>query len=296
MWGDAACATMALPCPCPPIPSPFPYPFLPILSPSQDAHAARLAELRMSAESVAAYARFSDAVAEHVERLRAALQSGRAAATERVWLTRQTQGDLDDRLLVDGAAGDPAVFKRRGLPDAAPYAPGQQLPRGGRASPRLLVFAFDCSASMYRFDGVDGRLSRSCEVAALLMEGLDGFGADFRYTIAAHSGDGAWGGEGGSTHPPALSTGVLLPPTHTRACADAWDVLVPASAPPLTPRDRLEVLGRMAATAQFCASGDATLEAAARAVAEAAQGADLPAGTLDDTSEVSAIPLRVAYC
>lgn len=86
---------------------------------------------------------------------------------------------------MDGAAGNPAIFKRRGLPDAPPHGV-----TGGQAKARLLVFAFDCSASMYRFDGADGRLTRSCEVAALLMEGLAGFERDFRYTLAAHSGDG----------------------------------------------------------------------------------------------------------
>lgn len=63
-------------------------------------------------------------------------------------------------------------------------------------------------------------------------------------------------------------------------------MLVDANAPPQTPRDRLEVLGRMVAIAQHCSSGDTTELAAARAVAEAASGAGLPPGVLDEMAEV----------
>lgn len=150
----------------------------------QEAYAARLAELRMSPEAVAMYSRYSDAVSEHVGRLRAVLASAQSDAAERTWLTHQTYGDLDDRLLVDGISGDPAVFKRRGVADAPHF--GER----GAAKPRLLVFAFDCSASMYRFNSADGRLTRACELAALLMDGLAGFERHFRYSMAAHSGDG----------------------------------------------------------------------------------------------------------
>jgi hypothetical protein len=109
---------------------------------------------------------------------------------------------------------------------------------------------------MYRFNGVDSRLTRSLELAALLMEGFAGFEHSFRYTMAAHSGDGP------------------------------WEQLVDASSPPASPRERLDVLAKMVAISQYCSSGDSTVEAAARAVAEAVAGAGLAPGTLDDGAEV----------
>lgn len=54
--------------------------------------------MRMSPEAVAVYARYADAVAEHVGGLRAVLAGAHSAASERTWLKHQVHGDLDDRL------------------------------------------------------------------------------------------------------------------------------------------------------------------------------------------------------
>jgi hypothetical protein len=89
---------------------------------------------------------------------------------------------------------------------------------------------------MYRFNGQDGRLERSLEVAMMLMEALAGFENRFDYSIVGHSGD-------------------------------APDIpFVEFGAPPSNRKERLKILQRMLAHSQFCMSGDHTLEGTAMAV------------------------------
>lgn len=42
------------------------------------------------------------------------LEALRTKASERVWLRNQASGELDDSRLLDGAAGERLVFRRRG--------------------------------------------------------------------------------------------------------------------------------------------------------------------------------------
>ena len=39
-----------------------------------------------------------------------------AREEERVWVKRQTDGELDDTRLTEGLTGESAVYKRRGMP------------------------------------------------------------------------------------------------------------------------------------------------------------------------------------
>jgi hypothetical protein len=84
---------------------------------------------------------------------------------------------LDDSKLVDGLAGDRAVFKLRGESED-PF----------QLRPKRLVFSFDVSASMTRFNGHDGRLTRSLECAVMIMEALKGLEHKFQYKLVGHSG------------------------------------------------------------------------------------------------------------
>ena len=56
------------------------------------------------------------------------LENVRARAKERTWIKHTTYGELDDAKIVDGAAGERNVFKRRGAEDPAPGAQ-QQKPK-----------------------------------------------------------------------------------------------------------------------------------------------------------------------
>jgi len=82
---------------------------------------------------------------------------------------------------------------------------------------------------MYRFNQLDGRLTRLLEAALLIMESFAGFDHRYSYSMVGHSGDSA-----------------ALP-------------LVEYGHPPATRRDRLKVLEKMHAHAQYCSSGDSTL-------------------------------------
>ena len=53
-------------------------------------------------------------------------QARRAVGDERVWLTHQTHGELDDSKLVDAVCGDANVYKRSGVDDAAHFHAGAE--------------------------------------------------------------------------------------------------------------------------------------------------------------------------
>ena len=139
---------------------------------------------------------------------------------------------------MDGAAGERNVYRRRG------EEPNKRSGANQQPKPKRLVFAFDCSGSMYRFNGQDGRLERSLEAAMMLMEAFEGFEVRFDYAIVGHSGDAA-----------------SIP-------------FVEFGAPPKNRKDRLNILQRMLAHSQYCMSGDHTLEATAEAIEKVADPAN----------------------
>jgi len=198
----------------------------------------RLHEIGMTAAEGDEYVQLVTAVERQIRQVRAIFQRAQARQRERVWLPNQTDGDLDERRLVDAITGETTVFRRRG---EDPFEMGLL-----QAHPKRLRFVFDLSGSMYRFDGVDGRLARETEAAVLLMEALAGL--DPRrlvYDMGGHSGDSPW-----------------IP-------------LVAFGQPPEHAGDRWKIVQRIVAHTQFCSSGDFTLEAIEHAVTDiVAQPAD----------------------
>uniref|UniRef100_A0A3Q3VYX4 von Willebrand factor A domain-containing protein 8 n=1 Tax=Mola mola TaxID=94237 RepID=A0A3Q3VYX4_MOLML len=193
----------------------------------------RLKEIDMSEYDAAMYERFSNAVRRQVQSLRIILDSLQAKGKERQWLKNQALGELDDAKIIDGLTGEKAIYKRRGEQDPEPGSP-QQKPK------RLRVLA-DVSGSMYRFNGVDGRLERSMEAVCMVMEALENYEHKFKYDIVGHSGDG-------------------------------YDIeLVRADKVPKNNKERLKVLKTMHAHAQFCMSGDYTLEGTDASIKELAR-------------------------
>ncbi|TFK81956.1 hypothetical protein K466DRAFT_501194 [Polyporus arcularius HHB13444] len=126
--------------------------------------ARRLEELNMSAGDAKGYGSLLTAVEGHIAQLHDLLEHLAAREEERVWVKRQTDGELDDSRLTEGLTGEATVYKRRGM--AKPELGRPQL------KPKRIRFLFDVSASMYRFQ-VDGRLRRSMETAVMLMETFD---------------------------------------------------------------------------------------------------------------------------
>ncbi|XP_030642749.1 von Willebrand factor A domain-containing protein 8 [Chanos chanos] len=193
----------------------------------------RLKEIEMSEYDAATYERFSGAVRRQVQSLRIILDSLQAKGKERQWLKNQALGELDDAKIIDGLTGEKAIYKRRGELEPELGTPQQK--------PKRLRLLVDVSGSMYRFNGVDGRLERSMEAVCMVMEALESYEHKFKYDIVGHSGDG-------------------------------FDIeLVRFDKLPKNNKQRLRVLKTMHAHSQFCMSGDYTLEGTEYAVKELAR-------------------------
>lgn len=178
-----------------------------------------------------------EAVSRQVRELRVVLEQQEAKDKEREWIPNQATGELDDNRLVDGVTGEKLIYRRRKEPD---------LPLGQQQKkPKRLSFVMDVSASMYRFNGEDGRLDRMTQAVAMLMESLDGFDHKYHYNIVGHSGNG-----------PEIS-------------------FVDFAQPPRTKTARASVIGQMTSASAIAASGDSTVEAIEAAVKRvASQEAD----------------------
>ena len=193
----------------------------------------RLQDIELGEAENDAYESYFGRVKPQVAQLQNVLENVRAKAKERSWLKHTTFGELDDSKIVDGAAGERNVYKRRGSEEAAPGTPQKKT--------KQLRFVFDVSGSMYRFNGQDGRLDRLLETAVMVMSALDGLSNRFQYSIVGHSGDGP--------NIPFVNLGE----------------------PPKDRGDQLRILQRMVAHTQFCMSGDSTLEATEHAIQEVSQ-------------------------
>jgi len=122
------------------------------------------------------------AVERQIKELRVVLEQQEAKDREREWIGHQATGELDDNRLVDGVTGEKLIYRRRMEPDV-PVGHQQR-------KPKRLSFVMDVSASMYRFNGEDGRLDRMVQAVVMLMESLDGFEHKYSWNIVGHSGNG----------------------------------------------------------------------------------------------------------
>eukprot|EP01048_Picozoa_sp_COSAG05_P002213 COSAG05_NODE_85_length_20698_cov_35.370309_17_plen_293_part_00 len=167
------------------------------------------------------YADLFEIVGKEISQMRIMLEGMEAKEKERQWLKNQQSGDLDDNRLVDGAAGERNVYKRRGT--------NQPLFGQVQKHPKRLRFCLDCSSSMSYFNEYDRRLDRMCAIAVMIMEAFSGLEHKYSYTISGHSGE-------------------------------SHDVdLVREGMPPRNKGERLEVIQAMYEHASFCHSGDNTL-------------------------------------
>ncbi|TFK71122.1 hypothetical protein BDN72DRAFT_838036 [Pluteus cervinus] len=191
----------------------------------------RLEELDMSVSDAKGYDEILKNTHAHMLALHDLLEHLAAKEEERVWIKRQTDGELDDSRLTEGLTGESTVYKRRGM----------EKPELGRPQmkPKRIRFIFDLSASMYRFQ-YDGRLKRSLETAAMLMETFNRLSRKEKYVwdMYGHSGDG-----------PNIA-------------------LVEADKPPTELRDRWKILEKMNMIPQYTFSGDHTVDAIIKGVTE----------------------------
>lgn len=196
-------------------------------------------QLKKSLESLGTeeYEVAIEAVSRQIREMRVILEQQEAKDREREWVAHQATGELDDNRLVDGVTGDKLIYRRRMEPD---------VPIGHQQKkPKRVSFVMDVSASMYRFNGEDGRLDRMTQAVALMMESLEGFDHKYSWNIVGHSGNG-----------PEIS-------------------FVDYGQPPRTRVQRAAVLGQMTSASAIAASGDSTIEAIEAAVKRvASQEAD----------------------
>lgn len=61
------------------------------------------------------YSQYFDAVSTQIASLVSFLDQLEAKEEERVWLKRQSDGELDDSKMVEGLTGEASVYKRRGM-------------------------------------------------------------------------------------------------------------------------------------------------------------------------------------
>uniref|UniRef100_H2YJD5 VWFA domain-containing protein n=1 Tax=Ciona savignyi TaxID=51511 RepID=H2YJD5_CIOSA len=168
-----------------------------------------------------------EAVPEHVKK--AAREVAQKAFKERLREIRMSEFDADMYEKFSSHVRKQVNFKKLN------YAHLEQ-PGTPQQKPKRIRVVMDVSGSMYRFNGLDNRLERTVEAACLVMESFEGYKEKFKYELWGHSGDG-------------------------------FDIpLVTYEKPPTNNKERLEVMKTMHAHAQFCMSGDHTLEAAEYAV------------------------------
>lgn len=172
------------------------------------------------------------------------------------WMKNQTSGELDENKLIEGVTGEKNIYKKRTVPTSHNQGFGKQN------KPKRILFVMDVryakletnflfqSASMYRFEGLDKRLTRLLESAVLIMESLQvrslrlrlmqlqGFEERIDYAIHGHSGDYA-----------------VIP-------------FCKFGNPPKNRKERLKILQEMFAHTQYCWTGDNTLQATASAMRE----------------------------
>lgn len=157
--------------------------------------AQKLAEVDITSSQSSTYSRYYDTVSANIQSLVSFLESTsdffctqslaspdrslpdlEAKEEERVWLARQTDGDLDESRITEGLTGESTVYKRRGL-EKRKFLPSVSSSRSQclqrydfltaeigqpQLKPKRIRFVFDLSASLYR-NQADGRYARSLE-------------------------------------------------------------------------------------------------------------------------------------
>ena len=103
------------------------------------------------------------------------------------------------------------------------------------SKPLNIRIVVDISASMYRFQSLDGRLERMIDTTLMLIESMQGI-SQFRMSIVGHSGESP-----------------CIPLVD-------WDAV------PSNEADIYKILETMSAHAQYCLSGDTTVDAIYSAV------------------------------
>ncbi|UZJ54566.1 hypothetical protein CBS101457_003886 [Exobasidium rhododendri] len=150
---------------------------------AQKALLEKLADQGMTTHEGATYQKYKQEVTPQIQHLVNILNDLQANAKERNWLTRQQEGELDERRLTNALTGERAVFKRRQENPPEVGAP--------QTKPKRIRFLVDLSASMYSMQ-YDGRLDREIKTMLMIMEAFSHVSKErFLYDIVGHHGESA---------------------------------------------------------------------------------------------------------
>ncbi|CAO1618558.1 unnamed protein product [Parajaminaea phylloscopi] len=215
---------------------------------AREALAKKLAQEGLTQHEAATYEAYRLELEAPINHLVSVLQDLQANRKERTWLTRQQEGELDERRLTNALSGERSVFRRR--QEAPPEVGAPQT------KPKRIRFLVDCSASMYSMS-YDGRLDREIKSVLMVMEAMSRVDSSkFVYDVVGHNGE-----------------------------TDALP-LVDAQKPPQNAGKRWKVLRDLTSSTQFTMSGDNTvegIEAAVKGLAkEDAEGGGSDQGRYDD--------------
>lgn len=259
----------------------------------------RLREISMGKNDYAVFQQYRSNIALQVAQLKEILNDVTSRGKERVWLRNQAQGNLDDSKLVDGLSGERLVFKRRGYSENALVDLASAHSDDGPVPRKRIQFVVDVSGSMMRFNGMDRRLERMLEASLLIMEALprrgppsassDSDGEDaadtnnaelaelLEYSISGHSGDTADELFVDFPADQEESLGSIAEQvtdlfTSRRSRQKGKRPRIPRGV--LNERDKMSVMEKMVAHAQFCMPGDHTLQATEMAIDRVLEGVE----------------------
>jgi MoxR-like ATPase len=201
---------------------------------AEEALEQKLNDLNMGKLDWERYDNLRERVAVQIQQLQVLLKDIQRRKEERVWLRRQSHGEIDDSRLVDALAGERDVFKRRGMAIESSYHGSLE------SQPMRIKLLVDVSASMYRFNGYDRRLERLLEATLMVMEAIRD-DSRFELEITGHNGDSA-------------------------------EIPLLRKDSPRDPATQLRVLESMVAHTQYTLAGDSTLEAMDKAIDQASDG------------------------
>lgn len=186
---------------------------------------ARLEEIRMAPAQYEAYESYRSKIEPAIRSLRTIVANLTPPAKSSKWVRGKSDGILDERRLVEALIGEKNVFKRLTRKDPV---------HGAGAKGKIWIdLVLDCSASMYRFNGYDHRLTRELECAVLVMEALgEESGGVVQCNLTGHSGEDK----------------------RVQLLDQEWTL-------PRDIKERYNVLERIVAHTQYCWSGDSTFKA-----------------------------------
>lgn len=139
----------------------------------------RLRELDMMKGDFEAYGAMLTRVQEEVDAIRELMKALNHYTKRRPWKRGVSEGDLDEQRFVDALAGSHKIYKKR--------AREATRSSGGKPATIRIRLLVDISASMFRFNFSDQRLTRTLEMVIVALEGMQEGSENVRLDVCDES-------------------------------------------------------------------------------------------------------------